>query len=334
VIISHPQSGEILAMSHYPAFDPNNPPVSFQKEERIKGIHHIYDPGSTFKIITASAALESSRVALSDTFDCSSRTLALAGKRFTDHKSFGLLTFPEVISHSSNIGTIQIGQRIGKKKLYETAHKFGFGQRTGIDLPAEERGIFRAPKHWTNISVASISIGYEISVTALQILHALNVIANDGMSIHPRLVKEIINSPPTIERGLPRQKRIISRDTARLIASILEEAVRSGTGTNAGIQGYIIAGKTGTAQKFDPAEKQYSSEAHTSSFVGYAAGEDILFSMIVVLDNPKGEFYGGKVAAPVFRSIAGRILRYFMIPPKIKQSETVTAAGLGKAAPG
>jgi len=315
VIVSHPGTGEILALANYPDFDLNHPPSSIELWGKIRAIQHLFDPGSTFKIVIASAALESGRVSFSDVFDCSQSQL-YAGKIFRDHDDFETLAFPDVIIHSSNIGTIQIGQRIGEQNLYDMIQTYGYGQKTGVDLPGEERGILNPIKKWTPISLASLSIGYEISVTAIQMLQAINVIANRGVATRPMIVKNIVLNREKIQKQPYEYRRVITEEVASRLIDIVQKVTEVGTGTAAHIEGYSTAGKTGTAQKYDPAIGSYSTSKHTASFVGFAPVETPLFSMVVVIDNPKGLFYGGQVAAPVFREIGRQIFRYLRIPPK------------------
>ncbi len=325
VIISQPSTGEILAMANYPTCDLNNPPPMPLTLDRNKAIHHNFEPGSTFKIVTASAALEARKVNLTDSFDCSKGFIRVAGKTIRDHELFGVLSFPEVIIHSSNVGTIQFGQSIGEEVFFETIKAFGFGQKTGIDLPAEEKGIFRPLDNWTKISAASLSIGYEISVTATQLLQAINAIANKGFMISPRVVKKILSSPDKKMEKPYWGRRIISERTASTLTSILQKAVQRGTGVTARTKGYKVAGKTGTAQKFDPSIGTYSSAIHISSFAGFAPADNPAISMIVVIDEPKGPYTGGEVAAPVFREIAGLVLRYLGVPKQEERPNTIIA---------
>ena len=325
VIISQPSTGEILAMANYPTGNLNNPPPGPLSLDRNKAIHHNFEPGSTFKIVTASAALEARKVNLTDSFDCSKGFIRVAGKTIRDHELFGVLSFPEVIIHSSNVGTIQFGQLIGEEIFFKTIRAFGFGQKTGIDLPAEEKGIFRPLDNWTKISASSLSIGYEISVTATQMLQAINAIANKGFIISPKVVKKILNSPDVATEKPYRRRRIISERTALLLTSILQKVVQRGTGTTARIRGYKVAGKTGTTQKFDPSIGGYSSTAHTSSFAGFVPADNPVLSMVVVIDEPKGPYSGGEVAAPVFREIASLVLRQLHIPKQEEQLNTIIA---------
>jgi len=325
VIVARPSTGEILAMANYPTYDLNNLPPMPTVIDRNQAVHHNFEPGSTFKIVTASAALEANRTNLYDSFDCSKGYIYISGKAIRDHKRFGVLSFPEVIIHSSNVGTIQIGQSLDKERFYRTIKAFGFGQKTGIDLPAEESGIFRPLDTWSRISPASLSIGYEISVTAIQMLQTINIIANRGVALTPRIIKNNLRFPNTLKKKLVSRKRILSKGTASELVSILEGVVQEGTGTTAQIRGYTVAGKTGTAQKFDPSTGRYSFTAHMASFVGFAPVDDPAFSMVVVIDDPQGQYYGAEVAAPVFREIASQSLRYLRIPQQEKSLNTIIA---------
>ncbi len=325
VIITEPSTGDVLALANYPSYDLNHPPNPPTKLDRNKAVHHTYDPGSTFKIITLSAALENKSVGFKETFDCTPGYVVYAGNTFWDHERFGILTFPEVFIHSSNVGTIFIGQRVGEENLFRTIKQFGLGQRTGIDLPAEERGLLHPLEKWTRISVASHSIGYEISVTPIQMLQVLNVIANQGVIVPPRTVNKIHTSEKVDLSPTP-YKRAISEETASRVRNILLDVVTSGTGITAHIPGYTLYGKTGTAQKYDRDAKQYLTTAHIASFVGVVENKRPLFSMIVVIDDPKGHYFGGQVAAPVFREIGKKILRYLCIPPAKKPLDTLIAS--------
>jgi cell division protein FtsI/penicillin-binding protein 2 len=326
VIVSHPATGEILAMANYPTFNLNDPPAKVSKAERNRAIHHTFDPGSTFKIVTASAALENNSVTLRDIFDCTPGKITIPGKTVWDHKKMGVLTFPDVIIHSSNVGTIQVGERIGKENMYSMIKAYGFGQKTGIDLPAEEKGIFRPIENWTDISLFSLSIGYEISITAIQMLQAINTVANKGIVTPPRIVKSIL-TPSEEEQRIPLQfRRVTSEETAKTLTQILQHVVLRGTGTKAQVDGYSVAGKTGTAQKFDPAIGRYSNQMHTASFVGFVPVENPVLSIVVVIDEPVGKFYGGDVAAPVFQEIATQSLRYLQVPREEAYTKKMIAA--------
>ncbi len=324
VIISHPSSGEILAMANFPTYDLNNLPRSLTVVDRNNAIHHNFEPGSTFKVVTASAALETNKVTLADSFDCSQGYISVAGNLIRDHQRYGILSFPEIIIHSSNVGTVQLSHHLDRYSFYRTIKKFGFGKKTGINLPAEEKGIFREVEDWSRISTASLSIGYEISVTALQMLQAVNIIANEGVLVPPKIVRRVLNASSKPVRNPLSSLRIISRETASILTSILREVVQGGTGSPAQIPGYRIAGKTGTAQIFDSSIGSYSPEAHIASFVGFVPADNPAFSMIVVIDEPVGSYYGGEVAGPVFREISKQVLQYLKIPSqKIPRKNTI-----------
>ncbi|MBS3819158.1 penicillin-binding protein 2 [bacterium] len=328
VVVSRPSTGEILAMANYPRFDLNHPPSNLSKllrSDRNKAIHHTFNPGSTFKIITASAALESHRVNPSDSFDCSKGYIRCSGNIIRDHKKMGILSFPEVIIHSSNVGAVKIGRNTGEKILYQTIKSFGFGEKTGIDLPAEEKGIFRSLPHWSKVSLNYLSIGYEISVTALQMLQAINTIANKGECPTPHVLKKILPSSEQAYSIPSKYQRVISENTAGKLCNILHKVVQKGTGQAARIRGYSAAGKTGTAQKYDPSLGTYTSSSHTASFIGFVPVHKPAISMVVVVDGPQGTYYGGKVAAPLFQRIAVQVLHYMHIPPR-KESQVFIAS--------
>jgi cell division protein FtsI/penicillin-binding protein 2 len=330
VIISEPETGEILAMASAPSYDPNRFPPANREALYERAIRTQIEPGSTFKIVTAAAALENRRVATYETFDCRAEAIDVVGGPIRDHKSFGILTFSGVIAESSNIGTIQIGRRIGSDLLYKAIKDFGFGERTGIDLPAEIRGSIRAPKDWSRRSLDSLSVGYEIAVTPLQILQAATIVANRGILIPPRIVRTVDGRPARSAEDDAAPARVISAQTAEKLIDILERVVLDGTGTAAAIPGYTVAGKTGTSQIYDPAARAYSRSRHTASFVGFVPADKPTLSMIVVLNESKtSAYYGGQVAAPVFREIALRVLRYRHVFPSF-ESRAVPAAAAPK----
>lgn len=329
VIVSHPATGEILAMANWPTFDPNAYPPESMEAEINRGIHHMFEPGSMFKIVTASAALENDRVSMSEIFDCSKGLITTAGSPIRDHKNFGVLTFPGIIIHSSNVGTILVGRRIGEDSLYEVIKAFRFGEKTGVDLPAEATGIIRPPAKWSHRSLDALSIGYEVSATALQILQAMNVIANRGILVPPRIVKAVQGSVAGQRHHAPEFSQAISELSARRLIPILEKVVLEGTGQAALAKGYSMAGKTGTTQIFDPALRSYSSSKHIASFVGFVPVENPVLSIIVVLSEPKKDaYYGGQVAAPVFREIASRVLHYLHVYPQRSPGQAIVAANL------
>jgi len=332
VIISQPATGEILAMANYPTYDLNNPPPDPSLIERNRAIHYVFEPGSTFKVVTFAAVMETGKVSSFATFDCSPGYISIAGKAVRDHQRYGILSFPEVIIHSSNVGTIQISQSLKRNDFFGTIKAFGFGEKTGIDLPGEEIGILRPLGDWTGSSIAFLSIGYQISVTPIQLLQAINTIANKGLVIPPRIVKKVKGSLEGPMERKPQYQRVISEETAWKLTLMLERVVQEGTGIPAQIKGYRVAGKTGTAQKKDPSTGYYSNSLHTASFAGFVPAQNPVLSMIVIIDEPKGQYYGGDVGAPVFREIASQVLRYIGIPPQKDYLQAIRAENRGRQA--
>ncbi len=317
-IMMDPFTGEIMAMANSPSFDLNNPGmIKDKKIIKNRGITDCYEPGSTFKIIVGAAALEEGLVKPNARYDCSAGYIEVGGRRIKDAHRQGVLTFQEVIQKSSNVGTIKIGLSLGKERLYEYAKRFGFGEKTGIDIAGEVSGLVRPPEKWSGISIGSFSIGQEISATPLQILRAYAVIANGGLLVKPYLLSEI-QSPDgaTIYKTIPVARRVLSEKTAKNFNMILTTVTEvGGTAKEASIEGNQVAGKTGTAQKYDPLTKRYSKSNYVSSFVGFVPADKPRLALIVVVHDPRGHIYGGIVAAPVFRKIVGDALSYLDVPP-------------------
>ncbi|MBM3293358.1 MAG: penicillin-binding protein 2 [Candidatus Aminicenantes bacterium] len=317
VIVSAPATGEILAMASAPGYDPNAFAAA-EPERRIdRSIRHLFDPGSTFKIVTAAAVLDHGLIAPGETLNCAAEAITVPGRSIRDHKPFGVLAFADVIVHSSNIGTIQAARRLGPDLLYRTIRDFGFGERTGIDLPAEAAGLVRPPDEWSRRSPDALSVGYEISVTAVQLLQAMNIIANRGEKVGLRLLKSVGGRPANPEPDGP-DSRVVSPAAAEKLAEILVRAVEEGTGTGARLPGFRVAGKTGTSQLLDSRQGGYTSSRHLAAFVGFVPADRPAISILVVLSEPKNKnvYYGGLVAAPVFREIARNVLRYLGLHPQ------------------
>ncbi len=316
-IMMNPFTGEILALANRPAYDINNPAIAKDYEKRNRAITDCYEPGSTFKVVVGAAALEEGIVGLGTKFDCSKGSITIGKNVIHDSHNHGVISFKEVIQKSSNVGSAQVGALLGRERIYKYARRFGFGQKTGIDLPGEISGWIRPPQKWSPVSVGTISIGQEVAVTPLQILRAYSAIANGGVFVTPHVVSQI-RSP---DGGLVysfnggKGKRAISKKTAAVFKDILKTvAEEGGTGKNASIEGNRVAGKTGTAQVMDPLTKKYSSEKYVSSFVGFVPADNPMIAMIVVVYEPKGQIYGGVVAAPVFKEIAKQTLSYLNVP--------------------
>lgn len=315
-IMMDPFTGEILAMANNPSFNPNNPSDVTPIQRKNRAITDCYEPGSTFKIIVGVAALEEGLVKPNTTYDCSAGFIEVGGRRIKDAHRHGLLTFQEVIQKSSNVGTIKIGLALGKERLYDYIKRFGFGEKTGIDIAGEASGLVRPPENWSGMSIGSISIGQEIAATPLQVLRAYSVIANGGLLVKPYVLSEIQEPDgTTIYKAKPEITRIVSEKTAKNFNTILTTVTEvGGTAKEASVDGNLVAGKTGTAQKFDFQTKRYSKVNYVSSFVGFVPADKPRIALIVVVHDPRGHIYGGIVAAPVFRKIASDALSYLQVP--------------------
>lgn len=315
-IVVEPKTGEVLAMAVRPSYDPNY----FNKYAldiwRNLAITNTYEPGSTFKIVTIATALEEGVVKLDDQFYCKGWT-NYNGHIFHDIHQHGSQNLTDIVKNSCNVGIIQAGTRLEQKVFEKSIRRFGFGMLTEINLPGEANGLIRSSKDWSKISLASISIGQEISVTPIQLIMAISAIANRGTLMKPLIVKEILDSNQnSVKVFKPKPVRqVVSAETALTMTKILEQVVIDGTGMEAKLDEYQVAGKTGTGQIFDFATGKYSNSAYTSLFVGYVPAENPKISILILLDQPKGSYYGGTVAAPVFKEIASKVLPYLSIPP-------------------
>jgi len=316
-IMMDPFSGEILALANRPTYDLNNISGADRHEVRNRSITDVYEPGSTFKIVVGSAALEERLFPASQTFDCSKGSIEVGGKNVRDAHKHGVLTFEEVIQKSSNVGSIMIGMRLGKDRIYNYTKRFGFGEKTAIDLPGEVSGWIRRPEKWSATSLGAIPIGQEVAVTPLQVLRAYAAIANGGYLVRPHIVAEIRtpDGQTVFSAHQEEKQRILSERTAYAMRDILKLVVEEGgTATGAAVQGNKVAGKTGTAQLIDPKTRRYSRDRFISSFVGFVPADKPRLAMIVVVYEPKGQIYGGVVAAPAFKSVADQALSYLDIP--------------------
>lgn len=318
-IVMDPSDGAILAMSSIPTFDPNRfrdfPPVAW----RNRNVQDMYEPGSTFKIVTASAGLEEGVVTPSQILDCGNGSIEVANVEIHEHggNRYGLLTFEDVMVHSSNVGAVRVGLALGQQRFYDYIRRFGFGERMGIQLPGETAGLVRRTEKWSSLSNASMSIGQEIGVTPLQIARAMATIANGGIRVEPRIVDRVVDrNGETIYRPpRPTPVRVISEKTAAVLNEILKAVVARGTGGNAALAEHIVAGKTGTGQK--AVRGGYASDRFVASFAGYLPADRPRLVILIVVDEPKGAQYGGTVAAPAFREIAEATLRYLGVAPSI-----------------
>jgi cell division protein FtsI (penicillin-binding protein 3) len=316
VIVENPNSGELLAVANWPTFNPNAVKDSPPDARVDRAASSLYEPGSVFKIVTLAAAIDQGITNPDEVVDCQNGAIYIAGHRIRDHKPFGLLTVSQILANSSDVGAIKIGLRLGAPKFYDYISAFGFGQTTGVDLPGESRGLLRHLEAWTPVSVGSISMGQEVGVTPLQMISAVSAIANGGLVVRPHVIREFRRgnqvTEPTESQQLAR--RVIRETTAASMRRMLEGVVLYGTGKKARLEGYTAAGKTGTAQKYDPETGRYSTHDLIASFVGFAPISTPAVTIYVQLDSPAGAHEGGQVAAPVFKKIAQEVLAYLDVP--------------------
>ena len=330
IIVADPRSGDVLAIASRPGFDPNRFSIASAAQRRNIAIGERYEPGSTFKIITAATGLEEGRVRPSEWFDCGNGSIVVNTVRIRDHHSYSSLTFSDVIAKSSNVGIIRLGLRLGAPLLHSYVGRFGFGQSTEVGLSGEAEGIVNSLPRWSALSVASVSMGQEILVTPIQMLQAFSAIANGGILTPPHLVKAVVlPDGRRIETPLRPSRRVVSTGTTRTLTALMEQVVLSGTGQAAAIEGYRVAGKTGTAQKIGP-DGRYSHWQHVSSFIGFAPTGAPKVAAIVVLDDPKGAYYGGDVAAPSFSRVMARALERLRVMPDEEEIPPAPPSGSGK----
>jgi cell division protein FtsI/penicillin-binding protein 2 len=332
-IVQHVRTGEILAMASFPTYDLNRFNKAPAEWRRNRAISFNYEPGSTMKAGVIAAALDNGVVKETDVFDCENGYWVYGGKSLRDSHGEGEISVADIIKVSSNIGTAKIALEMGNQMLYDSLKKFHFGNRLGVGIPGEEAGIFYSPKHWSKISITRIGMGHEIGVTALQVLSMMNAIAYNGVQMQPMIVKKVVAPDGTVlEENIPKElgrplKPLAARRMQKLLARVTEEG---GTGTKARVEGYRVAGKTGTAQKIKPASEGggYYSKNFTSSFVGFLPVDNPQIGIIVVADDPgeytesgrKIKYYGGTVCGPAFKEIAEFAVRYLRIAPEGKRT--------------
>ncbi|HEX9458008.1 MAG TPA: penicillin-binding transpeptidase domain-containing protein [Thermoanaerobaculia bacterium] len=317
-IVMDPRDGRILAMASNPSFDPNRYRDFSPDERRNRAIQDQYEPGSTFKIVTASAGLEEGVVTPSQVLDCGDGFIQIGSTQIHEHghNRYGLITFEDVMVHSSNVGAIRVGLALGQERLYRYIRRFGFGERSGVALPGEARGRVRRTEQWSQLSNASMSIGQEIGTTPLQVLSAIAAVANGGLRVQPRIVEKVVDARGKAIYTPPQAApvRVISEKTAAVLNEILKTVVARGTGVQAALAEHVVAGKTGTAQK---AGRGGYTDKVVASFGGYVPADRPQLAILVVVDEPKGSEYGGTVAAPAFKEIAESTLRYLNVPPSV-----------------
>ncbi|HTR26268.1 MAG TPA: penicillin-binding protein [Terriglobales bacterium] len=321
VVVENPHTGEILALTNRPTFNPNNRKEIKPESLKNHAVSDVYEPGSTFKVVTVSAGLEEKVTRPDEMFDCQMGSIVINGTRIHDSKPHGVLSVADIIAESSDVGAIKVAMRLGNDRFYKYIRAFGFGQQTGIELPGETRGLAKPVDRWSKISFASISMGQEVGISAVQLAALISTIANDGVRVPPRIVAGAIapqNAPQTIAFQPAEGRRVISSLTAAQMKQMLQGVVLHGTGRKAILEGYSSAGKTGTAQKFDTAIGKYSHTKYVGSFAGFAPINDPQIAVVVILDSAVGLHQGGQVSAPIFQRIVQQVLEYKHVPHDIE----------------
>jgi cell division protein FtsI (penicillin-binding protein 3) len=317
VIVENPRTGEILALANRPTFNPNLSRAITPEKLKNHAVSDVYEPGSTFKLVTISGALEEKVTRPDEMFDCQMGSIVYNGMRIRDSRPHGLLTVSDVLAESSDVGSIKIGLRLGEDRFYRYIRAFGFGQQTGIELPGETRGLSKPVSRWSKVSIAAISMGQEIGITPLQLAGLISSMANDGVYVAPRITAATIQPQTTPQRIAfhpVNEHRVISAFTAAEMRQMMQRVVLHGTGTKARLIGYSSAGKTGTGQKVDPATHAYSHTKYVASFAGFAPINNPSVTIVVVLDSAVGLHQGGQISAPVFSRIAQQVLEYLHTP--------------------
>src|SRR5215471_8392599 len=331
VIVQNPNTGAILALANWPKFNPNSANEAKAEARMDRAVSAIYEPGSTFKLITLAAALDQNLTRPEEVFNCENGAVYIAGHRIRDHKPFGMLTVSDVLAKSSDVGAIKIALRMGAPKFYEYIRAFGFGAPTGVDLPGESHGMLKKLDNWSAISIGSVSMGQEVGVTPMQLVTAVSAIANGGTLYKPHVVAELKRGseslPMTGVLASGEAKEVIRPETAATLRRLMEGVVlQGGTGTRARLDGWTGAGKTGSAQKIDPATGRYSPTQLIASFSGFAPINDPAVTILISLDSPVGAHEGGQVAAPVFKRIAEQVLPYLDVPRDVPLSPKLVQA--------
>jgi len=310
IIVMDTRTGEILALANRPTYNLEDFPSSSAQSRTNRAISYVYEPGSVFKVVTAVAALEDGKFNENDKIFCENGEYRIANNTLTDHHPYGMLTFMDVIGVSSNIGTAKIAQRLGPASIYKYGRKLRFGMKTGIDLGGEVSGWLKDPSLWSKTTTGAIPIGYEVTVTPLQLVCMMTAIANKGVYMRPFVVKYVKDNQDQIIRAFEPKaiEQVISERTVERIKNVLVNVVDNGTGKKAQIKGVKVGGKTGTARKV--VNGAYAQGKYYGSFVGFAPADDPRVAAVVVIDEPRPSYFGGTVAAPVFQEVIENTLRY------------------------
>lgn len=316
IVVVRPATGEILALANYPTFDPNKVSGSTEIQRRNRAVETAFEPGSIFKLVTYASALEEHLIRPNTMIDCGGGQIRIADRIIHDHP-YGLLTAAQALAKSSNVAAIKIGMQLGNERLASYIERFGFGHRTGIELPGESRGLFQPASEWGPTTIGSIPMGHEIGVTAMQVAAAYACIANGGEWVKPHLVSRVTSSSgDVLDEHQPERRQVVSEATAATLKVMLEGVVVQGTGKAARMGGYRAAGKTGTAQKVDVATGRYSQTRYVASFAGFAPVDNPEIACVVSIDEPAGVHLGGAVSAPVFARVVADALQVLGVPPE------------------
>ena len=333
VAVQDPNSGELLALANWPTFDPNDA-GSFSDEARMdRAVSAAYEPGSTFKVITLTGAIENGVTTPETMVDCQMGRILLPGRVIHDWHPFGVMSVDKILVHSSDVGAIKVALQLGSPRFYDTIRSFGIGQPTGIELPGENHGLLRPLESWSANSIGSLAMGQEVSVTPIQIISAISAIANGGTLYRPRIVRDMRGDVMPVRHSDAGPRQATDQKTAAEMRGMMEDVVLEGTGKPAQLSGYTAAGKSGTAQKIDPATGRYSATQYNSSFVGFAPVNDPAISILVVLDSPVGAHHGGEVGGPVFKRVAEQVLAYLAVPHDVPAPSDVETAKNQRVAP-
>jgi cell division protein FtsI (penicillin-binding protein 3) len=326
VVVQNPNNGELLAVANWPTFDPNDPGASSDEARMDRAVSAAYEPGSTFKVLTLTGAIENGVTTPAALVDCQMGKILVAGRLIHDWHPFGVLSVDKILVHSSDVGAIKVALQLGAPRFYEAIRRFGIGQLTGIALPGENRGLLRPVENWSPSSIGSLAMGQEVSVTPIQIISAISAVANGGTLYHPRVVREIQGDAAGLQHPDAMPQEVTDEKTAGEVRGMMEDVVLEGTGKPARLNGYTAAGKSGTAQKIDPATGRYSATQYNASFVGFAPVNEPAITILVVLDSPVGAHHGGEVGGPVFKRIAEQVLAYLAVPHDLASPSDVETA--------
>jgi cell division protein FtsI (penicillin-binding protein 3) len=316
IVVMDPGNGEILAMANLPYFNPNEFHQYGPSYFRNRAISDLVEPGSIMKPVLLAAALEEGAVNLDTLFFCENGAMSFMGRTLHDVHPNGYLDAAGVIRESSNIGATKMALKLGPKRYSEYLKKFGFGQKSGVNIPGESPGMLRPLSQWSGLSISALAIGQELSVTPLQMAAAFSALVNGGDLYRPLAAREIVDASGRVVKNFPPTKvrRVMSTETSRKVRGVMVQVVENGTGVAAAVEGYKVGGKTGTAQKYDRASRSYSNDKYLAAFAGFAPAEEPRLVVIVMIDEPEVSIWGGSVAAPVFRRVVSRALRYLNVP--------------------